>query len=421
MSQEMMVDMTITDTAAAGVKMAATTTARMTSASAPLPPGSWLGLLGGGQLGRMFIQAAQQMGYKVVLLAPEMYSPASTVADRHICADYDDPLALAELADLAQAITTEFESVPAPSLTFLAARTRVAPGAQALAIAQNRIQEKTFFDFHAAQSGVLPVPWCGLRQAADLAAVPSSMFPGVLKTAQFGYDGKGQITVANRADLPAAWRELGEQPCVLEQWLPLAFEISIVVARADDGQTVLYPVAQNQHRKGILHISQVPAPSASHDLIQRAQRAALHWSAALEYVGVLCFEFFVLQDGSLLINEMAPRPHNSGHYSLDACQVSQFEQQVRALAQLPLLTPQLKSPVTMLNLMGDLWAQGTPDFSAVQALAGAHLHLYGKHQARAGRKMGHINLLDADLSLAHAKLDALAGKLAGAVMLADVD
>lgn len=386
---------------------------------AALPPGSWLGLLGGGQLGRMFIQAAQQMGYKVVLLAPETYSPASTLADRHICANYDDPAALAELADLALAVTTEFESVPVPSLTFLAARTRVAPGAQALAIAQNRIQEKTFFEFHAAQSGVLPVPWCALRQASDLDAVASSMFPGVLKTAQFGYDGKGQISVANRADLPAAWRELGEQACVLEQWLPLAFEISIVVARAGDGQTVLYPVAQNEHRQGILHISQVPAPAANQAQIQRAQRAALHWCAALEYVGVLCFEFFVLRDGSLLINEMAPRPHNSGHYSLDACQVSQFEQQVRALAQLPLLAPQLQSPVAMLNLMGDLWTHGTPDFSVVQALPGAHLHLYGKHQARAGRKMGHINLLDADLAVAHTKLTALAEKLAHGAMLAD--
>ncbi len=415
MSQAMM----MADTAMAGVTTVDTTMERISSASAPLPPGSWVGLLGGGQLGRMFIQAAQQMGYKVVLLAPEMYSPASTVADRHICADYDDPLALAELADLAQAITTEFESVPVPSLVFLAARTRVAPGAQCLAIAQNRIQEKTFFDYQAAQSGVLPVPWWGLRQAADLAAVASSMFPGVLKTAQFGYDGKGQIAVASRADLPAAWRELGEQPCVLEQWLPLAFEISIIVARADDGQTVLYPVAQNEHRQGILHISQVPAPSASHAQIQRAQRAALHWSAALEYVGVLCFEFFVLRDGSLLVNEMAPRPHNSGHYSLDACQVSQFEQQVRALAQLPLLTPELKSPVAMLNLMGDLWVQGTPDFSAVQALSGAHLHLYGKHPARIGRKMGHINLLDADLRRAHTTLDAIAEKLARAAMQTD--
>lgn len=382
----------------------------ITPAVATLPAGSWLGLLGGGQLGSMFIQAAHQLGYKVVLLAPENHCPASNWADRHICAEYDDPLALAELADLAQAVTTEFESVPAPSLAFLAGRTRVAPRAQCLAIAQNRIQEKSFFAAHATQSGVVPVPWFALEQAADIEAVPSHLLPGVLKTAQNGYDGKGQVRVKNREQLAQAWRELGGAPCVLEQWLPLAFEVSIVLARAHDGQTELYPLAQNEHRDGILHLSQVPAPAASQPLREAAQRAALHWCAALDYVGVLCFEFFVLQDGTLLVNEMAPRPHNSGHYTLDACQVSQFEQQVRALVQLPLLPPQLKSPAVMLNLLGDLWVQGAPDFSRLQAIQGAHLHLYGKHQARAGRKMGHVTMLGVSAEQAQVAWEAIAAR-----------
>jgi 5-(carboxyamino)imidazole ribonucleotide synthase len=290
----------------------------------------------------------------------------------------------------------------------LAERTWVAPGAQCLAIAQNRIQEKSFFAFQAVQSGVAPVPWWGLQHRTDLEKVPSHLLPGVLKTAQNGYDGKGQVRVQDREQLAQAWRELAHQPCVLEQWLPLAFEVSIVLARAHDGHTVLYPLAQNQHRNGILHLSQVPAPAASPQLMAAAERAALQWSAALDYVGVLCFEFFALQDGTLLVNEMAPRPHNSGHYTLDACQVSQFEQQVRALAQLPLLSPQLNSPAVMLNLLGDLWAQGTPDFAALQAMSGAHLHLYGKHQARAGRKMGHVTFPGGSAEQVQAVWDGLA-------------
>jgi 5-(carboxyamino)imidazole ribonucleotide synthase len=371
----------------------------------PLPPGSTLGLLGGGQLGRMFIASAHQLNYRVVLLDPEPDCPASALADRHLCAEYDDPLALAELAHLAQAVTTEFENVPAASLLFLAQRTRIAPSASCVATAQNRVTEKTFFSAQAAHTGVHPVPWFVVETEADINQMPGPMLRGILKTAQLGYDGKGQARVQNREQLRRAWHAMGQTCCVLEQWLALDYEVSLVLARGADGQTECYPMAQNEHRDGILHTSSVPAPSADPAVLQQAQQAALHWVAALDYVGVICFEFFVLKDGTLLVNEMAPRPHNSGHYSLDACQTSQFEQQVRALAQLPLLAPDCHSPAMMLNLLGELWQAGSPDFATLSALPGTFLHLYGKQQARKGRKMGHVTLLGASLPEAQARLE----------------
>lgn len=378
---------------------------------AALPPGSWLGLLGGGQLGRMFIASAHALHYKVILLAPEADCPASELADRHLCTAYDDPLALAELAHLAQAVTTEFENVPAPSLLFLAERTRVAPAAACVAIAQDREQEKTFFSAQARASGVHPVPWQVLQSEADIEQLPDAMLPGILKTARLGYDGKGQVRVQNRNQLRAAWHSLGQTCCVLEKWLPLAYEVSLLLARGADGQTECYPLAQNVHIDGILHTSSVPAPDAAPALVQRAQHAALHWVAALDYVGVICFEFFVLQDGTLLVNEMAPRPHNSGHYSLDACQVSQFEQQVRTLAQLPLGSPACDCPTMMLNLLGDLWHDGAPELDAVAAMPQTILHMYGKRQARKGRKMGHVTVLGADMQQAQARMQQVCARL----------
>jgi 5-(carboxyamino)imidazole ribonucleotide synthase len=369
----------------------------------PLLPGSsvagrpaTLGVMGGGQLGRMFVQAAQRLGFHTVVLDPDAASPAGGVAHEHICCDYLDDAGLTRLAEAADAITTEFENVPAEALRRLALRRPVAPGADAVAVCQNRLAEKA----HFAAVGVDCAPHARIASEADLDAVPDTLLPGILKTASLGYDGKGQAQVSDRASLRAAWQALGQVPCVLEQRLPLVFELSLLVARGDDGQVVQFPLQQNLHRDGILALTTVPAPAARPALQAEAAQAAERIVAGLGYVGVLCIEFFVLQDGRLLANEMAPRPHNSGHYSLDACDVSQFDLQVRAVAGLPLVTPRLHSPTQMVNLLGDLWfdaagQQRDPDWAAVLALPGAHLHLYGKLEARRGRKMGHLNITGA--------------------------
>lgn len=367
------------------------------SGSLPLLPGqATLGVLGGGQLGRMFVHAAQALGYRCVVLDPDEASPAGAVAHEHLKADYLDAAALAELARRCDAITTEFENVPARALEQLAATRVVAPGAAAVAKCQDRAVEKAHFD----ASGVPCAPYAVLRGQADLAGVPDALLPGILKTARLGYDGKGQRRVADRAQLAAAFAELGGVDCVLEQMLPLALELSVIVVRGADGEVVSFPVQQNLHRDGILAVTEVPAPDVPDALQAQARAAAAAIAAGMGYVGVLCVEFFVLKDGRLVVNEMAPRPHNSGHYTLDACDLSQFEMQVRAMAGLPLREPRLHSPVVMLNLLGDLWfdAQGrqrTPDWAAVLALPGAELHLYGKADARPGRKMGHLNLIAA--------------------------
>jgi 5-(carboxyamino)imidazole ribonucleotide synthase len=356
----------------------------------PLLPGATLGVLGGGQLGRMFVQAAQRLGYRAVVLDPDAESPAGLVAHRHLRADYLDAAALGELARSTDAVTTEFENVPAEALRALAATRRVAPMADAVAICQDRAREKA----HFVRSGIPCAPYFAIADEAALARVDDALFPGILKTARLGYDGKGQIGVAARGELRDAWHALGCVPCVLERRLPIAVEASVVVARGADGHCAALPVQQNLHRGGILAVTRVPAPNLDDDTAELAASAARRIAAALDYVGVLCVEFFVLDDGSLVANEMAPRPHNSGHYSIDACDVSQFELQVRTLAGLPLVMPRLHSPAVMLNLMGDLWQRGSaahvPDWARVLELPGAHLHLYGKTEARAGRKMGHV-------------------------------
>lgn len=374
----------------------------------PLLPGqATLGVLGGGQLGRMFVHAAQSLGYRCVVLDPDAGSPAGAVAEEHLKADYLDPAALEQLARRCDAITTEFENVPALALRQLAQRRVVAPGADAVAVCQDRAREKAHFD----ASGVACAPYAVLRGMADLAAVPDALLPGILKTARLGYDGKGQRRVSDRAQLAPAFRELGEVDCVLEQMLPLALELSVLVVRGADGQVVTYPVQQNLHRDGILAVTEVPAPQVDAALQAQARAAAAAIATAVAYVGVLCVEFFVLRDGRLVVNEMAPRPHNSGHYSMNACDISQFEMQVRALAGLPLREPRLHSPAVMLNLLGDLWfdAQGqerAPDWAGVLALSGAALHLYGKAQARPGRKMGHLTLTGATADEARASARA---------------
>ncbi|MGV3570325.1 MAG: 5-(carboxyamino)imidazole ribonucleotide synthase [Ramlibacter sp.] len=357
----------------------------------PLLPGATLGVMGGGQLARMFVHAAQRMGYFTAVLDPDTGSPAGRVSHHHVQADYLDELGLAQLSGHSDAVTTEFENVPAQALARLAEHRPVAPAAAAVAIAQDRAEEKA----HFTRCGVPCAPHAILATAGDIDAIDADLFPGILKTARLGYDGKGQVRVRNREELRLAWESLNRATCVLEKLLPLAFECSVVVARGHDGAMVHLPVQRNLHREGILAVTEVfdgcvPAAQAA-----QAVEATHAIAAGIGYVGVLCVEFFGLADGSLVVNEMAPRPHNSGHWSLAAADVSQFELQVRTLAGLPLVQPRQHSPAIMLNLLGDLWfppagPQREPDWAGVLALSGAHLHLYGKLSARAGRKMGHL-------------------------------
>lgn len=367
-----------------------------------LPPGSWLGVLGGGQLGRMFCQAAQRLGYRVCVLDPEEDCIAGRVADRHLRADYLDERALAELGRLCAAVTTEFENVPAAALNRLAELTRVAPAAASVAVAQDRVTEKAFIQ----GCGVPVAPYHVIDTPQALDEAPETLFPAILKVARLGYDGKGQARVATRDEARAALAGFaqaagGTAPvCVLEQMMPLAAEVSVLVVRGGDGQTVVYPLAGNEHRQGILAVSTVPAP-VTDALAEQARRAARAIVAGLNYTGVLCVEFFVLDDGRLLANEMAPRPHNSGHWTLDAAGCSQFEQQARVMAGLPLGDVRQTMPAIMLNILGNAWFEGkagrpdapVPDWSSVLARPGARLHLYGKNDARMGRKMGHVNLV----------------------------
>lgn len=384
---------------------------RLLPASIPsASPATWLGVMGGGQLARMFVHAAQMMGYKVAVLEPVPDCPAGDAADRLLCAAYTDQQALAELAEQCVAVTTEFENVPAQSLAFLADRTVVAPAAACVAVAQDRVAEKRFFIECAADSGVLPAPHQVIASVADIDAVPDALLPGILKSARLGYDGKGQARVTTQEELRAAFAAMRGVVCVLEKMLPLAYEISVLAARGADGASVVYPIAENLHRDGILFTTTVPGPDVSTECAGKARAAALAIIARLGYVGVLCIEFFVLQDGSLVVNEMAPRPHNSGHYTIDACVTSQFAQQARAMARLPLGDVRQHSPAVMLNILGDAWFDGDhraprePAWERILALPGANLHLYGKSAPRRGRKMGHVTFIAPTLAQAQASL-----------------
>ena len=377
-----------------------------------VPPGATLGVMGGGQLGRMFVHAAQQMGYFTTVLDADPVSPAGLVAHHHIQSGYLDEQGLAQLLQRCAAITTEFENVPAAALATLGAHRVVAPTADSVEICQDRALEKA----HFLRCGVACAPFAVVDSAQSLAAAPASLLPGILKTSRLGYDGKGQVRVATVDELAAAWADMGSVPCILEGLLPLAFEASVIVARGADGHSVNFPLQQNLHRDGILTVTSVPPPDLAPALCQRAIAAATQIAASLEYVGVLCVEFFVLLDGSLVANEMAPRPHNSGHYSLDACDVSQFDLQVRSLVGAPLLQPRQHSAAVMLNLLGDLWfTQGAhavePDWRAVLGLPGVHLHLYNKLGARPGRKMGHLTVTAADAAQARATALQAAARL----------
>ncbi|HSV70314.1 MAG TPA: 5-(carboxyamino)imidazole ribonucleotide synthase [Methylibium sp.] len=371
-----------------------------------------LGVMGGGQLGRMFVHAAQRLGYFTAVLDPDVASPAGLVSHVHVQADYLDEQGLAQMLQRCAAITTEFENVPAGALYTLGAHLPAAPGSEAVAICQDRAREKQ----HFVRCGVPCAPHAPIESAEQLAAVPDALLPGILKTARLGYDGKGQARVATREELAAAWASLKQAPCVLERRLALDFELSVVLARSAQGEIVTLPIQRNLHRDGILAVTEAPAPGVSDTLAAQALDAARRIADGLHYVGVLCVEFFVLADGTLVANEMAPRPHNSGHHSIDSCDVSQFELQVRCMTGLPLPPPRQHSPAVMLNLLGDLWfdAQGrerTPDWAGVLAIPGAHLHLYGKAGARPGRKMGHLTLTAATPEAARAAAVRAAGLL----------
>ncbi|MBK7596697.1 MAG: 5-(carboxyamino)imidazole ribonucleotide synthase [Gemmatimonadetes bacterium] len=352
-------------------------------------PGGTLGVLGGGQLGRMFTAEAQRLGYRVVVLDPDAEAPAGQIAHEHITREWGNREALEELAARADAITTEFENVPADVLRALAAHCPVRPSGDAVWTTQDRLREKAFLN----QAGVETVGWQSVASVADCTSAWQRVGPlgAILKTAQFGYDGKGQARVAAHDELAAAWVALGEVPCILEERVALATELSVMVARDAAGAVATWPVGENVHIAGILHTTVVPA-DVPPMLADAARSIAERIVAALEYVGVMGVECFVTSDGRLLVNELAPRPHNSGHWTLDAAVTSQFEQQVRILAGLPLGETAAFGPTAMVNILGDLWADGDPKWAAALGMPGVRLHLYGKREPRAGRKMGHLTV-----------------------------
>ena len=371
-----------------------------------LLPGETLGLMGGGQLGRMFAQAAATMGYHVAVLEPGATSPAGEVALRQIAARYDDAEGLRTLAQTVRAVTTEFENVPAASLRALAdAGLRTTPSADAVAATQNRNVEKAFIE----RAGVPVAPHARVASEADVASLPAELFPGILKTASLGYDGKGQARVANVEETLEAFRAFGGVECVLEKRLALKLEVSVIVCRGLDGATKTFPVSENVHRNGILAVSVMPA-RIDDATANRAREYAGRIAEALDYRGVLCVELFILEDGSILANELAPRPHNSGHATIDACVMSQYEAQVRVMAGLPLGSTEQHSASVMLNLLGDLWFDekgeaATPDWAKLLSIPGVKLHLYGKAEARPARKMGHVTVVapTGELAMARAR------------------
>ena len=363
----------------------------------PTLPGATLGLLGGGQLGRYFVIAARTAGYEVWVLDPDPHAPAAHFASRHLCAAYDDPEALKELGTHCAAITTEFENTPASAMAQLADQygCAVRPSAQAVSIAQDRIREKQFFQLCG-----LPVGnYCVIRSPADIpSAFASLSFPAIIKTARFGYDGKGQVRVAHSEEaLQVLQNNLDFIPCVIEQQLDLATEVSVVLGRSESGEIQCFPVFENQHKDGILDISILPA-RVDPKIAEQARNMAMIVANKLDYVGVMAVEFFVLKEGLILLNEMAPRPHNSGHATIDAGTCSQFEQQVRLVCGFAPENPAPVPAAVMVNLLGDIWGGDgqAPAWEYLLKNSQTRLHLYGKREPRKGRKMGHFTVLGAD-------------------------
>jgi 5-(carboxyamino)imidazole ribonucleotide synthase len=372
-----------------------------------IPPGSIVGVLGGGQLGRMFAMSARRLGYRVHTLAPEHDTPTGQIADLEVNAPYDDLDAVRTFARGVDVVTFEFENVSAEAVAAAEELAIVRPSGHALQVAQHRIREKTFLASH----GFPVVRFGSIRTDEELtAAVAAVGTPAILKTTEFGYDGKGQVAITRAEEAPAAWQTLKRQEAVIEEHIDLEREISVIGARSVDGATVCFGPIDNSHRHHILDLSVAPSSVAA-SIAADAIAIAHGVIDALEFVGILCIEFFVARDGRLLINELAPRPHNSGHLTFDACRTSQFEQQLRAICGLPLGSPDMLQPAAMANLLGDLWQGGTPRWEAALAFPTAKLHLYGKPVARPGRKMGHVTALaattDEALALVVAARDAL--------------
>ncbi|MBI0067637.1 MULTISPECIES: 5-(carboxyamino)imidazole ribonucleotide synthase [unclassified Snodgrassella] len=353
-----------------------------------LPP-AMLGILGGGQLGAMFTVAAKTMGYQVTVLDPDPDAPAAQFADVHLCSDFNNAEALQNMAKCA-AVTTEFENVSAESMRWLAQYTVVSPSGDCVAIAQDRQQEKEWI----ARAGLTTVPYTVISTESDINDSLNALLPGILKTATLGYDGKGQIAVDSLAELQAAFTRLPQVRCVLEKKVDLHAEISVVVARLNNQHTVCFPPAENQHQNGILAYSVVPA-RLPQPVLKQAENMANQLAQAMDYQGVMAVEMFVAgNEMQLLVNEIAPRPHNSGHYTLDACISDQFQQQVRLMCGLPPAATDLLMPCCMANILGDVWPEnGEPNWNAVLNHKTACLHLYGKKQVRPGRKMGHFTVL----------------------------
>ena len=355
----------------------------MAEVSTPLPPGSTIGILGGGQLGRMLVQAGSRLGYRFVIFEPQAGCPASHIAD-HIQAGYDDLTALDRFAAAVDVVTLEFENVPIAAVEHLAKTVPVRPGAKALAVAQDRAAEKSF----ANAAGLGTAPWASVASVADLrTGLETIGRPSVLKTARLGYDGKGQARLSpnDDTDLETVFNSLGGVPCVLEGFIDFQLEISVLVSRGLDGKTVCFEPAENIHRDGILHRTLIPATITPETAVA-AEQAAIRLAEALDYVGLLAVEMFVTRDGGVLVNEMAPRPHNSGHWSIDGAATSQFEQTLRAICGLPLGDTARVAPCEMTNLIGD----EAEDWANLIARPGLRLHLYGKAESRPGRKMGHV-------------------------------
>jgi 5-(carboxyamino)imidazole ribonucleotide synthase len=369
----------------------------MTAASVFLP-GSTIGVMGGGQLGRMLGLAARRMGYQLHSFSPERDTPAGQVADLEICAQYSDEDAVRTFAKGIDVLTFEFENVPVESIEWASQHCVVRPAGRILEVCQHRLREKTFL-----KAAGLPLPeFVPVESLPQLeAAVAQLGTPAVLKTAAFGYDGKGQRKILKESDLAEVWSSFAGQAAVLEAWVPFERELSVLVARGTDGSTVTYPVCENVHSNHILDLTLVPA-RITETAAEAARAVAVEAAHALELTGLLAVELFLLPDSAILVNELAPRPHNSGHFSLDAAMTNQFEQQLRAVCGLPLGSTELLRPCAMANLLGDAWEGGEPDWAAALGLPSVKLHLYGKKEARPGRKMGHLVAMGATLETAEA-------------------
>lgn len=375
----------------------------------PILPGATLGMLGGGQLGRMFAVAASRLGYKVIVYAPETESPAGEVSHKHICAPYEDEERLLQFAREVQVISLEFENIPVATLERVSELAPVRPGPKVLGISQHRIKEKSTLQ----DAGFLVTPFLPVEPNADLRGIAETLgLPIVLKTVQFGYDGKGQRIVRSMEELEAARVALGNGLLIAEKMIDFRAEVSILVARNPNGETVVYPLVENEHRHHILDVTRCPvSPTLAH-LDQQAQQIALGVADTLQLEGLLCIEFFVAGD-QLMINEIAPRPHNSGHWSIEGCVTSQFEQQVRAVCNLPLGSTSLVAPCAMVNILGDLWGNSSPKWKLAMEEPRTYLHLYGKSKAAIGRKMGHITQLAESSTIASENLRKLRDHMKG--------